>query len=134
MNRIEMKVYGTTPTNSVYLCNLNHTHSGVAVDQDGGDGKVADQSDVSKEEEEEVEFSLPKLKQLDEQLGRPKWVVPVRARDELEMLIRGAITLTRQGKATPTMENDDHLHVSVNDDHLHVSVNDDHLHVMSLGS
>ncbi len=71
------------------------------MDQDGGDGKVADQSDVS--EEEEVEFSLSKLKLLDEQLGRPKWVVPVRARDELEMLIRGAITLARQGKATPIM-------------------------------
>ncbi len=49
------------------------------------------------QDEVDVEFSIERLKSLDEQLGRPKWVVPVRSKDELEMLIKGAITLSKQG-------------------------------------
>ena len=48
--------------------------------------------------DQSVEFSIAKLKSLDEQLGRPKWVVPVRSKDELEMLIRGAIALARESQ------------------------------------
>lgn len=44
------------------------------------------------------EFPLKQLTSLDEQLGRPKWVVPVRANDELETLIRSAIKLAKQRK------------------------------------
>ena len=38
------------------------------------------------------------LESLEEQLGRPKWVVPVRPKDELEMLLRVCIRLARDGK------------------------------------
>lgn len=43
------------------------------------------------------DFPLSKLATLDEQLGRPKWVVPVRPGDELEMLLRAAIKLAKEG-------------------------------------
>ena len=58
---------------------------------------IEEQQQQEEEELIDIEFSIIKLKSLDEQLGRPKWVVPVRAKDELEMLIRGAITLIKQG-------------------------------------
>ena len=56
--------------------------------------------DTSPKEEKEPEedFPLKKLKSLDEQLGRPKWVVPVRSKDELEMLLRAAIRLAKESK------------------------------------
>ena len=56
--------------------------------------------DTSPKEDKEPEedFPLKKLKSLDEQLGRPKWVVPVRSKDELEMLLRAAIRLAKESK------------------------------------
>ena len=44
------------------------------------------------------DFPLDHLSRLDEQLGRPKWVVPVRPDDDLERLIKAAITLCREGE------------------------------------
>ena len=44
-----------------------------------------------------VEFPLDHLARLDEQLGRPKWVVPVRRDDDLERLLRASIKLCREG-------------------------------------
>ena len=37
------------------------------------------------------------LARLDEQLGRPKWVVPVRPDDDLERLLKASIKLCKQG-------------------------------------
>ena len=45
----------------------------------------------------EGEFPVDRLTKLDEQLSRPKWVVPVRPRDDLEMLLRHAIKLCKEG-------------------------------------
>jgi len=45
----------------------------------------------------EVEFPVDHLTHLDEQLGRPKWVVPVRPDDDLERLLRASIKLCKQG-------------------------------------
>lgn len=46
----------------------------------------------------EEDFPLSKLAQLDEQLSRPKWVVPVRAGDDLEVLLKAAIKLCKAGE------------------------------------
>lgn len=45
-----------------------------------------------------AEFPLDRLSKLDEQLNRPKWVVPVRPGDDLEMLLRHSIKLCKEGK------------------------------------
>lgn len=44
-----------------------------------------------------VNFPLDHLARLDEQLGRPKWVVPVRQDDDLERLLRASIRLCKEG-------------------------------------
>ena len=44
-----------------------------------------------------VNFPLEHLTRLDEQLGRPKWVVPVRQDDDLERLLRASIRLCKEG-------------------------------------
>ena len=46
----------------------------------------------------EEDFPLSSLARLDEQLSRPKWVVPVRAGDDLELLLRAAIKLCKAGE------------------------------------
>ena len=48
----------------------------------------------------EVEFPVDHLARLDEQLGRPKWVVPVRPDDDLERLLKASIKLCKQGAYT----------------------------------
>ena len=53
------------------------------------EGRVADP---------DVEFPTNHLARLDEQLGRPKWVVPVRRDDDLERLLRASIALCKHGK------------------------------------
>ena len=51
------------------------------------------------EEVPEVEkFPLHYLEKLEEQLGRAKWVVPVRQGDDLEILLKAAIKLCKEGK------------------------------------
>ena len=45
-----------------------------------------------------VDFPLDHLSRLDDQLGRPKWVVPVRPDDDLERLLRASIKLCREGE------------------------------------
>ena len=49
------------------------------------------------EEGSEGDFPLDHLARLDEQLGRPKWVVPVRQDDDLERLLRASIKLCKEG-------------------------------------
>jgi hypothetical protein len=44
------------------------------------------------------EFPVDRLTKLDEQLSRPKWVVPVRPGDDLEMLLRHSIKLCNEGE------------------------------------
>ena len=51
-----------------------------------------------KEESAAVDFPLDRLTRLDEQLGRPKWVVPVRQDDDLELLLRASIRLCKEGE------------------------------------
>ncbi|XP_077513422.1 ubiquitin carboxyl-terminal hydrolase-like faf isoform X2 [Amblyomma americanum] len=47
---------------------------------------------------EEEEFPLAELVRLDEMINRPRWVVPVLAKGELEVLLEAAIRLCRQGR------------------------------------
>ncbi len=49
------------------------------------------------------DFPLENLQRLDEQLNRPKWVVPVRPDDDLEKLLKASIRLCREG-----------LHININ--------------------
>ena len=46
----------------------------------------------------EEDFPIQSLNALDEQLNRPKWVVPVRPDDELEKLLKASIRLCRKGE------------------------------------
>lgn len=44
------------------------------------------------------EFPLERLNKLDEQLSRPKWVVPVRPGDDLEVLLRCSVKFCEEGE------------------------------------
>lgn len=63
----------------------------------GDDGGEHLEEDAKIAEEDDEEFPIKKLESLEEQLGRPKWVVPVRPKDELEMLLRAAIKMVKAG-------------------------------------
>ncbi|KAL3226071.1 hypothetical protein MRX96_004514 [Rhipicephalus microplus] len=60
-------------------------------------------------EEEEEEFPLAELARLDEMINRPRWVVPVLAKGELEVLLEASIRLCRQGKDRCIMKNCERL-------------------------
>ncbi|KAM7302505.1 putative ubiquitin carboxyl-terminal hydrolase FAF-X [Ixodes scapularis] len=47
---------------------------------------------------EEPEFPLAELARLDEMINRPRWVVPVLAKGELEVLLEAAIALCKEGR------------------------------------
>ena len=46
----------------------------------------------------EVAFPLAELSKLDEMINRPRWVVPVLPKGELEVLLEASIKLCRAGK------------------------------------
>ena len=46
----------------------------------------------------EVAFPLAELSKLDEMINRPRWVVPVLPKGELELLLEASIKLCRAGK------------------------------------
>lgn len=54
--------------------------------------------DAGQQDADAIEFPLDHLAKLDDQLNRPKWVVPVRPDDDLERLLRAAIKLCREGE------------------------------------
>ena len=56
-----------------------------------------DQPQDHQQTDVESEFPVNRLAKLDEQLSRPKWVVPVRPGDDLELLLRSAIKLCKEG-------------------------------------
>ena len=59
----------------------------------------SDQPDrPGQQDTEAVEFPVDHLAKLDDQLNRPKWVVPVRPDDDLERLLRAAIKLCQEGE------------------------------------
>lgn len=45
----------------------------------------------------EPEFPLLELSRLDEMINRPRWVVPVLPKGELEVLLDAAIKLSKEG-------------------------------------
>lgn len=55
------------------------------------------QSPPSTGNDPQEDFPIKSLNSLDEQLNRPKWVVPVRPDDELEKLLKASIKLCREG-------------------------------------
>ena len=46
---------------------------------------------------QDVEFPLDALGKLDEMISRPRWVVPVLPKGELEVLLNAALNLARKG-------------------------------------
>lgn len=46
----------------------------------------------------EVAFPSPELSKLDEMINRPRWVVPVLPKGELEVLLEASIKLSRAGR------------------------------------
>ena len=50
--------------------------------------------------EKEPEFSVDVLTSLDEQLNRPRWVVPVLPKSDLEQLLEASIKLAKAGTRT----------------------------------
>lgn len=57
-----------------------------------GDGNV------EQGEDGEPEFPVQELARLDEMINRPRWVVPVLPKGELEVLLDACIKLCREGK------------------------------------
>lgn len=49
-------------------------------------------------EDQEPEFPLTELAKLDEMINRPRWVVPVLAKGELEVLLDATTKLCKEGK------------------------------------
>lgn len=45
----------------------------------------------------EPEFAVAELARLDEMINRPRWVVPVLPKGELEVLLDAAIKLSKEG-------------------------------------
>lgn len=76
---------------------MDKTNSGR---KEGGVGMEEEGSGAVKSGEAVVDFPLDHLARLDEQLGRPKWVVPVRHDDDLERLLRASIKLCKEGLQT----------------------------------
>jgi len=50
------------------------------------------------EEGGEPEFPLAELTRLDEMINRPRWVVPVLPKGELEVLLDASIKLCKEGR------------------------------------
>ncbi|KAK3596917.1 hypothetical protein CHS0354_031696 [Potamilus streckersoni] len=67
-----------------------------------GGGEENGQGDMVLEaaEEQEPEFPAAELARLDEMINRPRWVVPVLPKGELEILLDAAIRLCREGLDT----------------------------------
>ena len=62
-------------------------------------GKVTAPPASANVEDEEPEFPVKTLAELDEMVTRAKWVVPVQPGAQLETLMRSAIELCRQGRS-----------------------------------
>ena len=99
--------------NETNLINANEKTDNVKVKTPVGDknlspvkeflnGIISVQSEASSatcnEEETEVQFPEEELGKLDEKINRPQWVVPVLAKEELEILMEAAIDLCRRGE------------------------------------
>ena len=65
-----------------------------------GDGNVEQRDDA------EPEFPLQELARLDEMINRPRWVVPVLPKGELEVLLDASIKLCKEGKHALNRETD----------------------------
>ena len=65
-------------------------------------GEENGQGDVTLEPGEEIEpeFPVQELSRLDEMINRPRWVVPVLPKGELELLLDACIKLCKDGKHT----------------------------------
>ena len=50
------------------------------------------------QEEGDVVFPLEALAKLDEMISKPRWVVPVLPKGELEILLEAAIAMCKKGK------------------------------------
>jgi len=49
-------------------------------------------------DDQEVEFPIVALERLDEMINRPRWVVPVLQKGELEVLLDASIALCKKGQ------------------------------------
>ena len=81
-----------TPSNTTTVPSNNtlHTQAAIPAPTQTHDENAHDQAPVVGVG---AEFPLDRLSKLEEQLSRPKWVVPVRPGDDLEVLLRSAIKL-----------------------------------------
>ena len=57
---------------------------------------------------EEPEFPLEELSRLDDMINKPRWVVPVLPKGELEVLLDASIMLCKKGKMPTTPLSSDH--------------------------
>lgn len=57
------------------------------------------QTAMDLDEEGEVLFPLTELSHLDEMINRPRWVVPVLHKGELEILLDASINLCKKGQS-----------------------------------
>lgn len=64
------------------------------------DVAASSSSPSSSPTDETVAFPVDELQRLDELLNKPRWIVPVLAKQELEVLLDASIDLCRQGNDT----------------------------------
>ena len=59
---------------------------------------------------EEPEFPLEELNRLDDMINKPRWVVPVLPKGELEVLLESSIILCKKGKLSSNLVRCVYLH------------------------
>ena len=64
------------------------------------DSPSAEKADASPKEEANKLFPVEELQRLDEMINRPRWLVPVLPKQELEILLDASIELCKQGLDT----------------------------------
>ncbi|XP_042614954.1 probable ubiquitin carboxyl-terminal hydrolase FAF-X isoform X2 [Cyprinus carpio] len=80
------------PQNQAPSTNSSNETSPISPPEEPGQGEAP-----PPQEEEEPAFPHPDLAKLDDMINRPRWVVPVLPKGELEVLLEAAIDLSKKG-------------------------------------
>lgn len=73
------------------------------IDDNGAHGENDPENELP--EGQEPDFPHAELARLDEMINRPRWVVPVLSKGELEVLLDAAIDLCKRGRNIHTSTN-----------------------------
>ena len=73
-------------------------------DEGGSGGNPAATGAMEVPEDYEPDFPQAELTKLDEMINRPRWVVPVLPKGELEVLLEAAIELCKKGRCNTAIQ------------------------------